>query len=290
MTYYKSWRLIDGKPRLVIVDKTGKIVNRNATEDELKCLIEEPCKDGRGKPRCGYIVGATCYRCIEEKDVTKKSILRPGNAYQERDKDGKETGRCICCKHRKRDYGKYDQNSWGNFLKSLADCRTDNQDPNSNCAKGDLFQELTCAWRSTISTVIVEDLNKKLDNYRTPIDHSCDSELGTIQTKGCFYNSDYRTWSQNFKNERSQIDRGFNFDVLILYCASKDGKYIERLYIFPVERILERTQVSIVKNPKDRWGNSRTSWYDQYRITDKATIEKVNKIWKEIIDKKTTKN
>lgn len=274
MSYHKSCRATGW----VITDETGKIVNRNPTEDELKGLDKESYKDGRSKPRCGYISGTICYRCMEEKDVTNQSLLQPGNTYQEKDKDGKKTGRYICCKHRKRDFDKYDKNSWGNFLRSFADCRTGNQDPNSNRAKGDLFQELTCRWRSIGSIVPVEDLNKKLDCYNTPIDHSRDSELGTIQTKGCLYSSEYGKWSQDFKNEHNQIDKGFKFDVLILYCASEGGKYIERLYIFPLENILERTSISIVKNPKDRWGNYITSWYDRYRITEKASIKKVNEI------------
>lgn len=35
---YKSYRIINGKPRWVIVDENGNIVNRNPTEDELKEL------------------------------------------------------------------------------------------------------------------------------------------------------------------------------------------------------------------------------------------------------------
>lgn len=42
MTYYKSWRIIDGKlPQWVIVDKTGKIANKNPSKDELKDLERE---------------------------------------------------------------------------------------------------------------------------------------------------------------------------------------------------------------------------------------------------------
>lgn len=39
--YYKSYRIIDGKPRWIIVDETGKIVNRNPSKDELKGLKKE---------------------------------------------------------------------------------------------------------------------------------------------------------------------------------------------------------------------------------------------------------
>lgn len=37
----KSYRIIDGKPRCVIVDETGNIVNRNPNKDELKGLKKE---------------------------------------------------------------------------------------------------------------------------------------------------------------------------------------------------------------------------------------------------------
>ena len=33
-------------------------------------------------------------------------------------------------------------------------------------------------------------------------------------------------------------------------CASKDGKIIERIYIFPLEEIEKRKGIKITKNPK----------------------------------------
>lgn len=50
MTYYKSYRIIDGKPRWVIVDEAGNIINRNPSKEELKYLNSEN-KDGRSNPR-----------------------------------------------------------------------------------------------------------------------------------------------------------------------------------------------------------------------------------------------
>lgn len=41
MTEYKSVRLIDGKPRKVIVDENGNIMNRNPSKDKLKYLEKE---------------------------------------------------------------------------------------------------------------------------------------------------------------------------------------------------------------------------------------------------------
>lgn len=41
MTYYIDIRIIDGKPRKVIIDDTGKVINRNPVKDELKDLEKE---------------------------------------------------------------------------------------------------------------------------------------------------------------------------------------------------------------------------------------------------------
>ncbi len=170
-------------------------------------FIRNPTKEDLGGTKIIYYNKTNiCSRCREENRITDKSILYPNSALRERDTEGNCAERWLCnnC------HGKHER-----------------KNPNSSNAKGDLFQELTCRWRSTVSTITVEDLNKKLDCYNTPIDHSRDSELGIPQTKGCFYNSYSQHWHQNFKNEHNQIANGFEFDVLILYCASEDGKTID---------------------------------------------------------------
>lgn len=40
---YKAYRIVDGKPRWIIVDENGNIVNRNPSKCELKGL-EKQCK------------------------------------------------------------------------------------------------------------------------------------------------------------------------------------------------------------------------------------------------------
>lgn len=52
MTYYISTRIIDGKPRKVIIDEKEKIINKNPSNDELKLLTIFPEKCVRGsKPK-----------------------------------------------------------------------------------------------------------------------------------------------------------------------------------------------------------------------------------------------
>ncbi len=50
MTNYKSFRIVDKKPRKVIVDENGKILNKNPTKEELKDLEDEEY-DKRDDPK-----------------------------------------------------------------------------------------------------------------------------------------------------------------------------------------------------------------------------------------------
>lgn len=271
MTYYKSYRIIDGKPRWIIVDETGKIINRSPSKDELKGLEKETYVRNIVSIFIYYNKTNTCGKCGEKLvyGKTRREIV-----------EGNWTGIWICNKC----HNNYDSNSISNIIKSLRDHRTNNLDPNCTSAKGDNFQELTVRWRSTVSTIHIEDLNKKLDNYTTPIDHSWDSELGIIQTKGKLYDSYNQHWAQNFITEHNTIRRGLEFDYLIFYCASEDGKTIERIYIIPKEEIKDKRKgITIVKNLIKRG----CGWYEQYRIKDEETIKKINDIWKEIIDNRT---
>jgi hypothetical protein len=262
---------------LVVVDKTGKIINYSPTKEELKGLLGEQIyrnfRDGRFRKE-NYNETNTC-PMIKPDGTTCGKELIPHYTMRERDKDGKETGRWLC----KNCHSCYDPNGQWFLLRSVENRRTGNLDPNSPCGKGDKFQELTCNWRSTVSTVPVEDLNKKLDNYSVPIDHSNDSELGTIQTRGKLYSHRKGSWSFG------HLDREWNknFDYEIFYCASNDGNYIERIYIFPKEKL--RKNIDIIKSPTDAHGNPLTPWYEEYRVKDEETLKKVNEIWKKIINK-----
>lgn len=167
-------------------------------------------------------------------------------------------------------YQKYDPNSGNNIKKSISNCRNYSQNPHSNTAKGDKFEELTCRW------MCVKNLNKDNDNYSTgtPVDHSADHEGKIFQTKGRFYNSRNGLW--NFSNLEEEWNK--KFDYMICYCASKDGKTIERVYKIPKSKIINIKGVSIVENSSRGIG-----WYERYRITDNNTIKKINKIWQEIL-------
>ncbi len=250
MTKYKSYRIIDEKAKWVIIDEDGKIIDKEPSNEKLRSLEKDIYLRKR------YNDTNTCDRCGINFDIAT------GNPCREYDEKGNRTGKRLChnC------YEKFDPNSQKNIIKSLRNRRTRSLNPNSSQAKGDLFEELTCQW------IGVKNLNKESDNYKSPIDHSHDSELGIIQTKGRFYDSINRYWTF------SCLERDWDkeFDNMICYCASKNGKIIEKIYIFPISEIIGRTSIGIYKN------SSRGEWYEKYRVTDEEEIKKVNNIWKKI--------
>lgn len=179
MTKYKRYAPIGGKKPIWIIVEDGNIINKNPTKKELKCLELEPHKIKR---MVNYKVGSVCNRCIENNDVTEDSILRPGNACIEKDKDGNNTGEYICVRHWKRDYEKYDPNSYVNTIKSIANCRTGNIRSDSDQEKGNNCVDLVCELYNW------ENLNKMKDNHRSPIDCH-DPKTGLYhQVQGRLYN------------------------------------------------------------------------------------------------------
>lgn len=152
------------------------------------------------------------------------------------------------------------------IFKPITNCRSGNQSPNHSNTKGDKFQKLTCDWK------YVKDMNIEHDNYISPIDHSPSSEGMIYQTKGKLYDQRNRCWILNCENENYK-----DFDFLIFYCASKDGKNIERIYVIPKEEIIKRKNITIYKNP-----SKGVSWYENYRVKDENILNYVNEKWLKI--------
>lgn len=124
----------------------------------------------------------------------------------------------------------------------------------------------TCKWRG------VKQLSEEFGSYNLPYDHSRDPELGIIQTTGRYFDKKYNRWPF------AGLDRewGKEFDNIICYCTSEDGKIIERIYIIPWAEILKRKGMAILK--RLRYGG----WYEEYRV-DNEIVDKVNKIYQTII-------
>ncbi len=279
MAKYKLYISKDEKSFSWIVVDNGRLI-MNPTENDLNGAILKH-----------YNKTNICPRCRKDKyndsELTDKSILYPGQAHREKDKYGNITGNWICKLHYKRDYELYDPNSYVNTIKSMRDRRTGNLDPNSNQAKGDKFEKLSGIYFG------IDSLNIKYNNYETSIDHSpipndtfiniggksVDLSGNIPQTRGRYYNKTYGAYPSfgNFEREWHK-----KFDIIICWCASTDGKTIERGYIILKKEIYDsntktgKMNITIVKNP------SKGGKYEQYRITDDKELININEIWNQI--------
>lgn len=274
---YRVFVKIDEHNKFWIVTHNGKLI-RNHTEEDLKDAIVKSYNDTN-----------ICPICREEwkrdgKELTDKSILYPGNTKRWINREGKRIGTWICSKHWSRDYN-YCPDGILSLQKSLRDRRTDNIN-DDKAIFSDNCQKVTC------KVFGVDDLNEKNDDYGagTPIDHS-PIPKGTLimigeksvdlsdkisQTKGAHFSIDIGTKGGWYFKYRT-IEYKKQYDIMILWCISKDKLSIERGYIVTKNEITKRESIGIVKDP-----SRGPPWYNVYRITDKKILEQANKFWKEI--------
>lgn len=76
---------------------------------------------------------------------------------------------------------------------------------------------------------------------------------------------------KNLKNDQNVTnEHGKEFNYLVFYCLDKDGRIIERIYIFPRFEIIKRTSIAVLKNSN--------GWCD-----NKDVLERANNIFQEIL-------
>lgn len=266
----------------VVYNNTNRKLIMNPTRDDLK-----------GTSLKKYNPTNICPTCREEwergdiQELNDKNILYPANAYHDTYKNGNKTEKLVCCKHGLRHYKRYDPDSSNNCLKSVRGCRTGNINPDSNFAKGDIGEKLTCILFG------VKQLSIEYDNYELPIDHDhipkgtlvkIGGELvdlsGNIpQTKMRKYDpiegrwlftSLYREWYKDF-------------DIEILWCIIKNK--IDRVYIVPKKKIYDLdtkkgiSGITIYKEVK-----VGPHLYEKYRITDEEFINRANESLKIMLE------
>lgn len=92
MTKYKVYISIDGENFFWVIIENGNVINRNVSREELAKITTKV-----------YYYNKTniCPICIEENNITDKSILYPGNTCHEEGKNGNETDKWICIYHRR---------------------------------------------------------------------------------------------------------------------------------------------------------------------------------------------
>ncbi len=216
----------------------------------------------------------TCDRCGKSFNEVENSGRYP---LKECDENKNWNGKWDCPNCWKR----YDPNSYHNTVKMMTDHRMGTL-KDHNKILGDNGEELTDRLFGTKRLSILYDKYSRL-----PLDHTnipngmfvdiagklVDLSGKVPQTKCRLFDRSigaYGGWCCTTKDE---IEK--EFDILIFYCISKDGKIIERIYIF-IKDVIINSGISIVKNP-----SRGVPWYEQSRVTDEYILEKTNKIWRQ---------
>lgn len=272
MTKYKICAAIDENNSFWIVVDNGRFI-RNPTKEDLK--------DAEFKI---YSDDNICPICREENSITDKSILYPRNANHDTDKKGNKTDEWVCKRHGERNYKRYDPNSLENIKKSMRDCRTGNVKDHSKILGGNC-EELTSRLFGAKRLSVEYDKYSQLPLDHLPIPNGVSVIIGgklvdlsgkIPQTKGRQYSPEYRWWI--FSDMHQECD------IMICYCISEDGGYIERIYIFFKYKI-PATHAGIFKYGP----NGNPYGIDKYkdsRVTDEKFLETANEIWYEIISKR----
>lgn len=250
-------------------------------------LVMNPTKDDLlGTKMKRYNDTNICPICREEKETDKRELIVDNILYPKNAGYRKETREWLCKKH----WSNRNPNSTNSLMKSLRNRRTgnlnyDRQIFGDNCEK--LTERLLGA----------EMLSTKYDKYSMlPLDHGLVTKnisvmigdklvdlYGKIpQTKGArisiqIVKRDYSIYEYDIWYRHVENEHGKKFDILILYCMSKDGDKIKRIYIFPNGEVALIGSITISKNAVGKW-------YKKYRVIDEEFLKKANSIWQKIIN------
>jgi hypothetical protein len=300
MTYYKSVRIINGKPVLIIVDDGGNII-KNPTKEQTSVAISEGIDSYRKYKFIQKLKGRKC--CICGNNDTGKNF---GGNYQWHSCECKKQNctRYICtrCYTRLQSAEEWRKNklyyvrgrkchicrgdkSSGNWCKYYdkngdwngtswvcskcyamiirdSDWRKGNLDPLSATGKGFIGQQIVA------NRYGVEDCNLKMNNFRFYVDLSKIAGYGYCEVKTRSFDilqGKYEQW--NFDTRREQ-----EYDTLFALCMdrNKPWKDIERVYAIPWEVIVSRNKCNVTIS---RNSLKRGYWYEEFRIDEKSFNE-----------------
>lgn len=239
MIYYKSLRLVNGKPKWMLKDENYDII-KSPTKDQIKSALFE---EDRPK-RCCICGGYESY--ID---------LGTGNPHWYSHKCGKKDcteymcHRCSCKNYQK---STDDQN---NLLKLTFSFRTGNIDIENSKGEGLIIEAVVAKIRN------LKNYNIESDNFNMIFDLCIDSEYGRPEVKGPGLIGG--EWNVALGMEH-------NFDNVWIVCLDKNRKNVKRVYIVPESKLYGETCVHIYEDFYKTLRLSKFEWIEEYRVDEKT--------------------
>lgn len=237
--YYKSYRVIDGKPRWVTTDEDGNI-NKNPTIEQLKLAIYDKSRNKKSR------IGCKCCKCGR----TDTYIKRDGTPVWRScvcDRPGCTRILCAWCNW-KEENRKYKPGDW----------RSGELDRYSPPGKGFVGAQ------TVAKTLGLDDCNIIMDNFCFYVDLSKHSIYGYVEVKTSSFDIERRYWKcANVGTHK--------FDTLIIICMDqyKPWKNVLRIYAILANELMSQDSVSI--------GANGSKW-DKFRIDEKPFNDTYHKM------------
>lgn len=239
MIYYKSLRLVNGKPKWILKDENYDII-KSPTKDQIKSAFFE---EDRPK-RCCICGGYESY--ID---------LRTGNPHWYSHKCGKkDCTEYICHKCSCKNYQNNNFDSQHNLMKLTYNFRTGNIDIESSKGEGLIIEAVVAKVRH------LRNYNIESDNYNMIFDLFIDPEYGRPEVKGPSLIGG--EWNIVLGMEH-------NFDNIWIVCMDKNRKNVKRVYIIPESELYGETCIHIYEDFSKTLRISKFEWVEEYRVDEK---------------------
>lgn len=240
---YKSYRMIEGKPRCVIVDENGKIIDKNPNKGELKYIREE-----KYRPR----TGANNIKYSNEELLNSLKFFYQENGRVPVQRDFVNNSEYPSYVTYAKRFG-----SWNNALRLVG------LDIDTMVKQGILETENQKGrWFEIIVRDMFENRSTDLSGYNcnSPCDGICPNNK-TYEAKSSGLDKEHNRWCFTIANKYKE-------DIQIFYFGAFNEDYTELLHVW-------RVPGEIVENNKfyigmyDSRGEFNIDNMREYEITDK---------------------
>ncbi len=207
--YYKLVRLIGEKPRWVIEDKDGNIINKNPTKEQVRSAIDAKYRPEKCH-KCGDATIPGRRRYVNEKLLCYKCYMKYYNSLPD---------------------------SHNSLKKSISSLRTNNISNTATSYMGILGEAVIAKVRKLKVHSI------ETNNFCLKLDLSLDREYDIIQSKlrTPYCGEIYKDWKVSFGTEH-------HFNTLFVLCVSKDRRNIERVYAILEKELYGLNGISLTRS------------------------------------------